>query len=307
MAILRLIRFPNLIIVVLTQYLLQYCVLIPTLEKAKLSPILDHFHFGLLVLSTLMIAAGGYIINDIVDYKIDLINKPDRVIINKNISIKPARILYHSNNLIGLLISLYLAYHVDNIALISLYIVAVFLMYLYSISLKSKALLGNIVVGLFCAFVAGIVLFAERAAYADFTTNLGSYQNELTLLFGGYMLFAFLTTMFREIVKDIEDVKGDTAQDCQTLPIVSSIGFAKKVAAFFGVLVLAFTSYIGQLVYPHLNTIHLIYILIGIIFPTIASLYLLGKAQSTAEFHRISRLAKYLMLSGILFLMLVIL
>ena len=101
MPFLQLIRFKNLIIVILTQYLLQYLILVPAFKNTGLVPLLDSFHFGILVLSTLIIAAGGYIINDLEDYEIDLLNKPEKVIINKYISATNARKLYWGISIIN--------------------------------------------------------------------------------------------------------------------------------------------------------------------------------------------------------------
>ena len=84
-ALLRLVRFPNLVIVALTQYLLYYGLLLPAFRQYSLEPALDGEHFSLLVAVTLLISAGGYVINDIVDFRIDLINRPDKVVIKFNV------------------------------------------------------------------------------------------------------------------------------------------------------------------------------------------------------------------------------
>jgi len=188
MKFLQLIRFPNLIIVVLTQYLLQYLILIPAFQKANLPPLLDHFHFFILVLSTLIIAAGGYIINDIEDQEIDLLNKPEKVIVGKYISFQNAKILYWGITILGLLISIYLAIYVDNLPLVLIYPFAVFLLYIYSKSLKKSVLWGNIIVSIFCGFVAGIILFAERANYWKLQEITPKIGERITLIFLAYLL-----------------------------------------------------------------------------------------------------------------------
>ena len=112
MAFFRLIRLPNLVIVALTQYLLNYQILQPALVREGITPVLDFEHFSVFVLVTVLITAGGYIINDISDFRIDMLNKPDRVIVHKIISIQTAYWLYFVVNLIGFILSLFLAYHV---------------------------------------------------------------------------------------------------------------------------------------------------------------------------------------------------
>jgi len=282
--------------------LLQYLILVPALQAASLSPILDSFHFSILVLSTVFIAAGGYIINDLEDYEIDLLNKPDRVIINKNISATNATRIYWGITLAGFIISLYLAFYVNYIALVFIYPIAVLLLYLYSKSLKKSVLWGNIIVAIFCAFVAGIVLFAERENVITLLKNPSKENIPVVFIFGFYLLFAFFSTMFREIIKDIEDVDGDKKIGCRTLPIVYGIETAKWVAIFFGI------AFLVILIYWIYHWIELgwnagiIYIIIGIIIPTIYSILKLKKANTKKEFHQLSQVAKYIMLSGILYL-----
>jgi len=300
---LKLIRFPNLIIVVLTQYLLQYLILIPAFEKGGLSPLLDHFHFFLLVLSTLIIAAGGYIINDLEDYEIDLLNKPEKVIINKFISAKNARQLYWGISIFGFLISLYLAFYVDNIPLILIYPIAVFLLYLYSKSLKKSVLWGNLIVSIFCAFVAGLIIFAERENVFQLNIKNPEYGSTVLEIFIFYLLFAFFATMFREIVKDIEDVDGDKKLGCSTMPIAWGIPAAKGVALFFAMV---FLGILGDWIFSveklEVNA-GVVYLVLGVIVPLLFAMLKLLKATTKKEFHFISQLAKYIMLSGILYLL----
>ena len=295
----QLIRFPNLIIIVLTQFLLQYCVLIPALKQDQLSPSLDHLHFALLVFTTLLIATGGYIINDLKDIDIDRINKPDKMIIGKIYSEKKGYQLYHSMNAIGMLLSIYLALHVNNLLLASLFPSAVFLLWLYSSQLKKSLLLGNLLVAVFCAFVAGIIWFAERYTYGQ--ASLAS-QQEIRWIFGAYMLFAAISTLYREIIKDIEDQEGDRKLGGKTLPILYGLSIAKKVAAVCGVLLLGLLLYWCQSLMQEGNYPGLIYGIAGIILPLLYSFFLLYQAKKSQDFRQLSRLAKYLMFSGILYL-----
>ncbi|MEM6966088.1 MAG: geranylgeranylglycerol-phosphate geranylgeranyltransferase [Bacteroidota bacterium] len=302
MPFLKLIRFQNLLIVVLTQYLFQYFIIIPALQKAHLSPLLDHVHFFLFVISTVIIAAGGYIINDITDYEIDILNKPERVIINKNISAPNAQKLYWGITVLGFLISLYIAYHIDNLLLVLIYPFAIFLLYVYSKSLKKSVLWGNMIVSVFCAFVAGIVLFAERENVSTLLSIKRGVGKEVIEIFMFYFIFAFLSTMVREIIKDIEDVNGDVQNECKTLPIVYGIPKAKGVATVFGITLLAALVY--WIFYRSENG-HLegsLYLVVGIIVPLSMLLVGLLFAQAPHHYQRLSMGAKYLMLSGILYL-----
>ena len=299
MPFLKLIRFHNLSIIVLTQYLLQYLILVPGFKSAGLTPLLDHLHFSILALSTVLIAASGYIINDLEDYEIDLINKPEKVIINQYISVKNAWRMYWSVAFFGFLISLYLAFHVRNFPLIFIYPTAILLLYFYSKSLKKSILWGNVVVSIFCAFVAGIVIFAERHNILEMK-ELGK---DVISIFIFYLLFAFFSTMFREIIKDIEDEEGDRKNGCQTLPIFFGKTTAKWVGIFFGTVLLLILGYWISSRNKNGFDLEFCYILFGIISPLVFSLAKLFSAKTKKELHILSQISKYIMLSGILYLL----
>lgn len=303
MILLRLIRWPNLLIVGLTQALLYYRLLVPAFENAKLPRLLDDFHFFLLIVSTLLIAAGGYIINDIVDYETDMINKPEKVIVQRLLGRTFVWNLYYASIVVGLLLSLYLANHVQNLPLVLLFPSAVFLLWCYSVRWKKQVLVGNITVAIFCAFVAGIVLFAERNTYNQLLATPDEMGQQLTVVFAAYLAFAFLSTMFREIVKDAEDVVGDQHSDCQTLPVVYGVSKAKLAAAIFGILLLLAVFAWTYLRFSQNQYLEVAYLTIAIIIPTKIALFLLDHAEDKNSFKRLSRLAKYLMLSGILYLL----
>lgn len=300
---LRLVRFPNLVIVAITQYLLQYQVILSAFELAQLPALLTGFHFFLFVCSTMIIAAGGYIINDIVDYPIDLINKPEKLIINRHLSMSTARKWYYACTMLGFLISLYLAFYVDNLLLVLIYPTAVALLWLYSHYFKKQVLIGNIVVSLFCAFVAGVVLFAERATFFDLQIVAPSIARRVTFLLVGYSSFAFISTLFREIVKDIEDVEGDKRQGCRTLPIVLGLKISKMVAGFVGFLFFVFVLFLIQWLWWKQYTVAVLFGGLAILLPLIFSLVLLIRVKEPQQFHLISQLAKWMMLAGLLLLL----
>ena len=107
-------------------------------------------------------------------------------------------------------------------------------MWWYAVRLKCTPFWGNFFVALFCAGVAGILLFAERSPYQTFSIEAPGPAKETTWIFIAYLGFAFLSTLFREIIKDIEDKEGDQKAGCRTLPIVLGTGPAKGVASFSG-------------------------------------------------------------------------
>ena len=295
----KIIRLPNLLIVVLTQFVLEYLVLTPNLDKAGLSPLLDPAHFGLLVLTTVLIAAAGYIVNDLEDYELDVINKPQKVIIGEKISVTTATGLYWLLVVIGFAIALYLAFYVSNLKLVLLYPAATLGLWVYSKFLKRKVLSGNIIVSLFVAFVAGIVLFAERENFFRMGHDEGLL---IQTVFGAYLAFAFLANMMREIIKDMEDKKGDESNGCRTLPIVYGNQTAKLVGSFLGSLLLIMLGFALYFLWVNQHRFAAFFALLTIISPLIFLLSTLQKAQTKEDFRVLSKLIKIIMLFGLVLL-----
>jgi len=298
-AFFKLVRFKNLVLVALTQYLLQYLVLEPALNEAQLLPILDKFHFFLLVFTTVLIAAGGYLVNDILDYEMDVVNKPEKVFVNRVFAKQTVWVFYGISVLIGFAIAWYLAFYVKNVPLVSIFPTAVLLLFFYSKSWKKKPLLGNVVVAVFCAFVAGVVLFAERENFA----KMGESGREVTVLFGGYLVFSFLSTLLREIVKDIEDMEGDREIGLATLPIRYGVNAAKiwvlGAGASLAFSLLYFLWWLSQMG----KWLSIGFTVALVLLPLLYLLFLIGKARLKSDYSKASSLAKMLMLSGLILLL----
>lgn len=324
MNFLRLIRFPNLVIVALTQYLLQYYILLPELKKVNLMPLLPNFEFFLLVFSTILIAAGGYIINDIEDVEIDKLNKPEKKqIVGRIYPLSISWKMYIFSIVLGFTISIYLALFIHNIVQILIYPAAVGLLYAYSKWWKRQPLIGNLVVAFFCAFVAWIVFYAEKINFISEKLHYVVARNELSFrgyeanffsegtqqegsdflkfTFVGYAAFAFISTFFREIIKDIEDVQGDKAGNCRTLPVVIGVESSKKWAFLVGLIFLSLVvifSFILRGEWIKTLTLNL-----TISLPIIYALFLLVKSHKKEDFSFLSKLAKLIMLSGLVFIL----
>jgi 4-hydroxybenzoate polyprenyltransferase len=305
MNLLRLIRFPNLIIVALTQYLLQFLILKPALGKIGIQPHLPSVQFFLLVMSTVLIAAGGYIINDIEDVAIDKLNKPlKKQIIGRIYPLSTAWFFYGFLSLLGFIISLYLAFYIHDFVQLLIYPLAVCLLWAYSKWLKRLPLIGNLVVSFFCAFVAFVVFYAQSLFQPTSPeTQLGYdvFKAEIVFIFIVYAIFAFISTLFREIIKDIEDAEGDKAGNCRTLPIVLGLEKSRAVAAFIGLLFLGLVVYFSFILRGGLVQIILLNLTISV--PLICALFLLLKAKTKEDFSFLSKLAKVIMLSGLIFIL----
>ena len=305
MNFLRLIRFPNLFIVALTQYLLQYLILLPALSKIHISPYLPHFPFFLLVLSTVLIAAGGYIINDIEDVDIDKLNKPlKKQIVGRVYPLSIAWFFYAFFSVVGFIISLYLAFYIHDFLQLVIYPLAVALLWAYSKWLKRLPLIGNLVVSFFCAFVAWVIFYAQ-SLYVPSATEIEQgyygFQLDILFIFIIYAVLAFISTLLREIIKDIEDAEGDKAGNCRTLPIVLGVEKSKWVACVVGVFFLFCVVYFSFILRG--GILQKILLNLTISLPILCALFLLIKAKTKEDFSFLSKLAKVIMLSGLIFLL----
>ncbi len=267
-SLLKLTRFGNLVIIALTQYFTAgFLIAMHTLNDFKLF---------LLTVSTISIAAGGYIINDYYDVKIDYINKPDRVIIGKSITRRYAILFHVMLSSFGILIGLYLSWKIAAVNIVS-----VFLLWLYSNNLKRLPFVGNFTV----AFLTGLSVFVVDLFYR---TN-----NSLVII---YALFAFFMTLVREVIKDIEDLKGDNSFGCKTLPIVWGIRKTKILIYIILIVFAGVVIVLNQLYKALPFKYHLIFLFI----PLLWLLYRLIGADMKKDFTRLSIFCKLIMILGIL-------
>lgn len=305
MDFIKLIRFPNLLIIVVIQTILQYKILRPALLESNIDLLLSHNLFILLVLSTVIIAATGYIINDIMDVEIDKINKPEKMIVDRIISIKHAWQIYWILVVFGFVISLYVACRIDNLPLVLIYPSAIALLALYSFKLKGMLFIGNLVVAVFSALVTGIILFAERASFVHLReTDLSSYRF-VSLVFLGYMLFSVLTSLYRELVKDLEDLEGDKKEGCKTIPTSFGISVSKIIANVFAFGTGLLLAQWAKLLISEKSYVLLSAVSLCLIGPLLYTIFKLKSAQNPSDYHHISTSIKILMAGGIICLLLI--
>lgn len=269
LALFRLTRFWNLAIIAFAQYFTAYF-----LFQQRVLVFTDFWLF-LIVASTVLIAAAGYIINDYYDIKIDLINKPDRVVIGKTITRRYAIFFHTVISVTGVGMGLLINWKVGAVNFVS-----VFLLWLYSNNLKRLPLIGNLVVSL----LTGLSIFLLSFLYEQYLPLVMTYS-----------LFAFFMTLIREIVKDMEDMKGDTTFGCRTLPIVWGI---RKTKSFLYGTILVFSFLVLWLDYQQLK-ISWIYFIPLLFVPMSILFYRLLKADTKKEFYQLSQLCKIIMLLGI--------
>ncbi len=314
MDFLRLIRYKNLFMVLLTMVLTKYA-LIDSIFFSNISfknytlihttytgITLTHYQFTLLTFSVLLITAGGYIINDIFDIDTDKINKPAKLIIGNSITIKKAWFLYSFTSLLGLFIGSYVSITTENTEYIFIFLGTILALFLYSKYLKKTFLIGNLVVSILLGLVIFItVLFNEPKPHSsnllEVMSNIGT-GIRLLLITVTYIVFSVLTNFIREIIKDIEDINGDLKIKAKTLPIIFGRKRASKVAFFFSAILLVFLLIVLQSLKE--DILLLGYGIVFILFPFLYFMYQLWISETKKDFSKLSSLMKIVMLFGIL-------
>lgn len=269
--ILKITRYPNLLIIALSQYMAAVFLVHPQPGWQMAYDIKLH----LLVLSTLLIAAAGYIINDYYDVKIDLINKPERVVVGKIIKRRVIMLMHSSFNMVAVLIGIFIGPWVA-----ATHVLSSFVLWLYSNQLKRLPFIGNFSVSL----MTGLSILV-----------VSIYYGFLEPLVFVYAFFAFALTLIREIIKDLEDWRGDATHGCLTLPIVWGLRKTKNllyaIIALFIVSIFYFTFQIQSVIL----TTYFALLALPFLFFT----YRLMIADAKKHFAFLSLYCKLMMLSGV--------
>lgn len=304
---LQLLRVGNLTFVAILLYVMEKWVATPLLQLEQFGELMPWWVLTLLIVSVVGIAAGGYVINDYFDVKIDRINRPDNLVVTRIISRDTAMHLFYGLTAVGVIAGTVVAWWAHSWTLLFTYVVIPGLLWFYSASYKRMFLIGNLVV----AFASAIVPLLVAIANADYLHHL--YQNalayspivgELYVWTGGFAAFAFLLTWVREIVKDIEDIEGDREMECRTLPIVWGDKVAKIIATILLVVIATLIVYILFAVLPFSHewkSLPTRYVVFGLIVPILCSIVLLWAANNRTEYHRVQTIIKFAMFMGMLF------
>lgn len=304
----KLIRYPNLLMLILSQCLIRYFLIKPIVESNGGQMALSDFNFFLLVMITLLISGAGYIINDYFDLEGDKINKPLKLIIGHHFSVEQSRMIYFVMNLTALAAGSYLSVQLGLWQLAVIFLIIVLMLWYYSARYKRMMFWGNFVVSSLTAFSLFIVwmveFFALRANPNLYVQNLNSIHLVNVFIYG-YVFFAFITSMIREIIKDAEDVEGDMRVQCRTIPIVLGQRIARLIAIFLIVMSM------GALVYAMIklwefNYDVLFWYVAVVLQPLhIFLIYKVYLSNTSDDFHNASTYSKVLMLAGLLSMVLI--
>jgi 4-hydroxybenzoate polyprenyltransferase len=299
-AFFKLIRWGNLLFIAITQLLFYFSIVRPTLLIISQPTVLNFTSILLLVIAGILIAAGGNIINDYFDLNIDKINKPHKLVVDKYISRRWVIILHLivSSMAIGIGIYLSIQTHVWWISVTNF--VCVILLFFYSSTLKKKFLIGNIIVALLVAWSIMIIALIEFKAVHLFTSAYISSYRRILRLGIVYSSFAFIITIIREVIKDMEDIDGDRKYGCKTLPIVWGINATKVFVAVWLIVLIAALILLQVYASTYAWWLSIIYGVTLIIIPLVFVLKQLIPAQFAKDFNKLSSYTKAIIFAGIL-------
>ena len=287
-----LIRYKNLLMVLLTMILTKYALI----DSFISSPSLSHIDFIILSLSILCITTGGYIINDLFDIEADTINKPLKVYISKSISKKNAWVIYLLSSTLGVILGIYLSV-IKNSDFLSFYFIGTtLLLFLYSVLLKKLVFIGNLCISLLVALP--IYLLYKFDSNNITISNILQYFF-LSIAIFYYMFFAFLTTMIREIIKDIEDINGDYIVKLKTLPILIGKTRARNISIFLSIVLLLFLFLVSSNYFIS-NKYFLGIIMLMLSTVVVYFIFKSWIATTKKQFQYLSNLMKLIMFIGIL-------
>jgi 4-hydroxybenzoate polyprenyltransferase len=295
MDFLKLIRYQNLLMLAFMQLIFRYGFL--KLQNIPLA--LAEWQYGLLVLSTVLLAAAGYVINNIFDQDTDIENKPKDVIVGKKITEATAYNIYLALNVTGVAIGFYLSNVILKPGFAAIFILIAATLYIYATSLKQMLLLGNIIVALLLSFSVVIIGVFDLYPVID-QTNQPIMANLFSILLD-FALFAFMINFIREIVKDLEDIKGDSNQGMKTLPIVFGMDKTSKLASILGLIPIVFLLvYTNNYFVANNLFATTIYTFVFVVGPLLFFSIKIWSAKTKKEFHKLSLLLKWILFFGII-------
>ncbi len=301
----KLIRWQNLLILALSQVLIFYSVIVPTLRAYSIDNIASSYVMWGMLIATCLIAAGGYVINDYFDIKIDRINKPERMIITNGIEKPMAMKFYQALTGLGIIIGLGVSYMVGSFTLAFIFVVAPGMLWFYSASYKRQLIIGNMIVAIAAALAVLLPLIAQNNILEREYGDLLKQTQILVQLYSivcGFALFAFLFTFIREIIKDMEDEAGDREMECATLPIVCGTMLSKWIVTGITAISVGLVLWCGyiQLGFGMEPNISLNYLVFAVAVPSTFMLVILW-GKSCKAYRNAGNVVKFIFITGLLY------
>jgi len=304
-AFFHLIRFPNLLLIAFTQYMMRYAVILPLVQLHGVKFQLSGFTFFCIVLSTMCTAAAGYAINDYFDVKTDKINRPGKVVVGRAINRHKTVMAHGILCAAGILLGGYVTWSAEIPELVLVYIMVAGMLWLYSFTYKRQLLIGNIIVALFSALVPMMALLdipPIYKSYGSFFLEQDANLNFSVFWILGVAVFAFLTTLSHEIIKDAEAFEGDATYGCRSLPIVMGDRFTKCTIIGINTIIVVLIVFVYQFFLRQLfGFFSLLYLLLLLIFPIVFISWKVHQATTSNDYRQASNWMIWVLLSGIFY------
>ncbi len=300
---LRLIRWPNLLIIGIIQFAMYYVILGGIYNLAGVNIAMQPVHLSILVSITLLIAGAGYIINDYFDIRTDRINKPEKMILVKKICRRTGFRIQVIMNIIAVLAGFYIAYVAGSWRLGLIFPMLIMLLWLYSVKYKRIEIWGNLAIAFLSAMTIAIIWLFEfymlRMNAMDFVV-IGPYLGLITNYFLMFSLFAFLLTFIREVLKDAEDLKGDAISGIYTFAVNRGTSASVKLALIITGLSALLILFVSFLFVRKGMNIAGIYYTVAVFLPLLWLMFKIYRANDKSDFHQLSNLVKVVIIAGII-------
>jgi 4-hydroxybenzoate polyprenyltransferase len=301
----KIIRPLNLLIMAGMLLLVRYAIFLPIFRQNGVEGLMPGWMFLLLILATVFIGAGGYVINDVLDIEMDRINKPDKQLIGKQISEAAGNKLHFNLTSTGVIIGLAFSYLSGNLVSGVIFIIIPTALFYYSYKYKYMPVTGNLVVALLAAMViliCWIFEFYHLKSDPDLFIEASLLFPQILRFVLAFVFFAFMTTFTREIAKDAQDFAGDQRFGCRTIPVI--LGFRKTgyLILLLNILVITTLAWFQYYLYRsgYQGMVYALVITQILLFYT--GLKAVG-AKDKASWGEISALMKLVMIAGMLSLL----
>ena len=303
----RLVRWSNLLFLAALVWLMEKWVVVPILNQTAFGEQLPWYIVVLVMLATVLTAAGGYVVNDYFDVKIDRINRPDEVVVTRSVSKPAAMRISIGLSCVGTICGLVVAGLLRSWTLGILFIIIPGLLWFYSSSYKRLFMIGNLVIALMAALTPLVVAMANVAILQLRYGTILAYTtlpHDIYVWTGGFALFAFLLTWIREIIKDMQDQMGDRELECHSMPVVWGEKWTKVFVTGLIVLTIAIIGHLWWHVLPFptgWSSLSTRYIALGVVIPLLCTLWLLWAAKIPSDYKNCQQVVKFTMLIGMLY------
>ena len=307
-----LVRWQNLLMTAIVLFVMEKWVATPILCAAYFGEQLPWWLLTLLMLATVLITAGGYVINDYFDVKIDQINRPDRLIVTRSVTKPEAMRLFQVLTATGIVCGIVASICLRSWVTAVIFVFVPGLLWFYSASYKRQFLVGNLIVALAAALCPLLIAIANVAwlkhLYGDVNgidvLSLTTLPHDLYMWIGGFAAFAFWGTFIREIIKDMQDVTGDRELECHSLPVVLGEPATKGIVTALLLAMAGAIVWLAWWVIPFpngWNSLHARYVVLGLLVPIACELWLLWSARIPSDYRTAQSVMKFVLLMGVLY------